>query len=803
MKTSGSILLLIALGFLGWRMVAITPPVPPTDQKPTEVQALFEELRQHQDSNQEALIHLEADGRLTLPEPDHALKLAWQRGGAENEELARLLRNLYGSAAGIALQGQFLQWNRGRRVAAVRDNHGGTVTHAHWRAYDCEDGALLSSEVPVPERFGYIHQGRIKTGFGDWHAVGTDQSCVEFRGYFRTTQPTAVSILYLGTPLQPPTALDALKAYDPPHPFSVPQCPGFGAIPNGQVGEGVLPKSAWRRASDGAWEVEARLRLTPAVNPDLKNPGLRIAFDGKTCRAVWQPESPTERAADGASLATVSAADGPLLVDAAGAPTAAARTLGLAPLVGFGPRDFSSLSGLLRRSHGVKQLTLTVDTRIQAMAREALLKNLPVDRYTDERRAVLVVLDATDGAILAAAAYPEPPPLEQVIPWDFLAFSRVYPLRDPLQVYAWEGGGDRHQLAGSTIKPLVALAALAAAKQGNTDIAEMLAGWSPRQFARNTGLDLTSTWIDPYQGVASRPAGEKPHPIRNSEGESLAYLLGKPLRDPRCAADAGKSETLGLVPALRDSLNSWFIALALRLDGVDIDAFDADPRPLKQRTVPDLWFIKTLRQMGFGAARPLFAQPPAGLHPGKRPEMTADRLDVLGEQPTPLRWIVAQAAIGQGVAVTPLRMAVLAASLSQGAMIHPRLDAAWDGRTVVPEAASPLGVDLTGIRAGMKAVPEVGTAKVPFRNTPPAIRCRTYAKTGTAEVGKLIPTGKSVSPGIEPYNTGWLIGWHEPEQREARRLAFACMITHAARTGGAVCGPVVADLLKRLSLPFP
>lgn len=140
----------------------------------------------------------------------------------------------------------------------------------------------------------------------------------------------------------------------------------------------------------------------------------------------------------------------------------------------------------------------------------------------------------------------------------------------------------------------------------------MLAGWSPRQFARNTGLDLTSTWIDPYQGVASRPAGEKPHPIRNSEGESLAYLLGKPLRDPRCAADAGKSETLGLVPALRDSLNSWFIALALRLDGVDIDAFDADPRPLKQRTVPDLWFIKTLRQMGFGAARPCSPSRPLG-----------------------------------------------------------------------------------------------------------------------------------------------------------------------------------------------
>lgn len=299
----------------------------------------------------------------------------------------------------------------------------------------------------------------------------------------------------------------------------------------------------------------------------------------------------------------MNAADGPLLVDAVGNPTPDARKLGLVPLVGFGPRDSASLSSLLRRSYGIKQLTLTVDTRIQAVAREALLKNLPADRYADERRAVLVVLDAADGAILAAAAYPEPPPLEQVIPWDFSAFSHVYRESDPLRVFAWEGSG-RHYLAGSTLKPVVALTALTAAQQGNADIAGMLAGWSPKQFERNTGLTLASTGIDPYQGVANRPVGQEPRLIHNSEGESLGYLLNKPLRDPQCATDAGKSETLGLAPALRDSLNSWFIALALRLDGADIDAFDTDRRPPEQRTVPDLWFIKTLRQMGFGASQP-------------------------------------------------------------------------------------------------------------------------------------------------------------------------------------------------------
>lgn len=814
MKTAGSILLIAALGLLARQMAIVGLPSPPaaqkppdpiqTAQKPTEVQALFEALKQAKNTDQATLIRLEADGRLTLPESDYALQLAWQRGAAKPDAaLVELLGNLYSSAAGTALQSQLLQWNRGRRVIAVRDNHGKTVTHANWRAHDCTDGAILSSEAPVPERFGYIHQGQLQTGFGAWHAVGGDQACIEFRGHFRATSPTEVRVWYLGMPLDSfsPVSLVNLKAYDPPRPFATPQCAGFSAIPTGQAGEATIPKTAWRRSTTGVWELEARLQLTPATNPDLQNPGVRIAFDGKNCQPIWQPESPAEMAegrsggSDSVIVATINAADGPTLIDTQGYPTAEARQLGLIPLIGFGPGDYSSLSGLLQRSRSIKHLTLTVDTRIQAITREVLLRNLPKDAYQDERRAVLVVLDATDGAILAAAAYPEPPPVEQVTPWDFRAFSRAYPLRDPLQVQAWEGGGDRHQLAGSTFKPVVVLAALTAAKQGNTDIAEMLRGWSSKVFQEKTGLALSSQGIDPYQGAPSRPAGQPPRLIHNFRGETLAQLQQKPLRDPQCAP-ASKPETLGLVPALRDSINSWFIALALRLDNDAINAFDMDRRPLGQRPVPDLWLIKTLRQMGFGVSQPLFANPPEGLHPNRRPSMTADQLDLLGERPTPLRLVMAQAAIGQGVSVTPLRMAALAASLSQSKIIQPRLDAAWDGQPVTPATPALLDVDLTDVRAGMKAVPEVGTVNAAFKATPLTIRCQTYAKTGTAEIGQ------TDGSGIEKnYNTAWLIGWHEPKNSEVRPLAFACMVTHSVKLGGAVCGPIVAELLKRTSLP--
>lgn len=793
----GSIFLLVAFGFLAWRMATITPPDLPNDQKPTEVQALFEELKQRKDSNQSALIRLEADGRLTVPQPDHALHLAWQRGEPVDQGLAQLLHDLYDSAAGKALNSQLLLWNRSRRLAAIRDNHAGLVTHANWRAYNCGNNSLLSTEVPVPESFGYIHQGRIKTGFNHWVAVSTEAPCVEFRGQFRATIPVNMRILYLGTPQE---ATTALQPYNPPRPPLPPQCPGFAAIPEYQAGEWTLPESAWRRSSDGAWELEARLRLIPAVNPDIKAPGLRIAFNADTCQPVWQPELPT----GSGGTYTMSTADGLPLVDSTGSPTSEAQKLGLVPLVGFGPGDFASLSGLLRRSRlpgGLNRLTLTLDSRIQAAARDVLAEGLArfpkTDRYADERRAVLVVLDATDGAILAVAGHPEPPSPEQATPWDFAAFSQVYPLQDPLRVYAWEGV-DRHQVAGSTIKPVVALAGLAAAKEGNTDIAQMLAGWSPEHFTRNTGLSLDATQIDPYQGIASKPAEWQPRPIRNFEKESLGSVLNRPLRDsPKCAANAEKNQSLGLAPALRDSLNVWFVALALRLDGAASNSFDKDPRPLGQRPVPDLWLIKTLRKMGFGEPWTLFANPPDGLRPNPP---SKDQLDLLSKNPSPLRWVLAQTAIGQGTSVTPLRMAALAASLAHGAVLSPRLDAAWNDRNVILQAPPPLDLDLASIREGMKAVPEVGTAKHAFGNTPTSIRCRTYAKTGTAEIAK------TDGSGLEPYNTGWLIGWYEPEWEEARRLAFACMITHMPEsdaTGGKVCGPVVAELLKRLFPPAP
>ena len=104
--------------------------------------------------------------------------------------------------------------------------------------------------------------------------------------------------------------------------------------------------------------------------------------------------------------------------------------------------------------------------------------------------------------------------------------------------------------------------------------------------------------------------------------------------------------------------------------------------------------------------------------------------------------------------------------------------------------APELGADpalLTLLREGMKAVPEVGTAAGAFAQSP-EFRCRVYGKTGTAEIDK-----------SKSFNSAWFIGWMEPAQAGERRLAFACMMTHATgplRTGGGACAPIVNRMLS-------
>jgi cell division protein FtsI/penicillin-binding protein 2 len=93
----------------------------------------------------------------------------------------------------------------------------------------------------------------------------------------------------------------------------------------------------------------------------------------------------------------------------------------------------------------------------------------------------------------------------------------------------------------------------------------------------------------------------------------------------------------------------------------------------------------------------------------------------------------------------------------------------------------------------MKAVPEVGTAKQAFGRFYSKGRCRSYGKTGTAQ---LSGRGKSKRAS---YNSAWFIGWRD-DKKGRPDVSYACMVTHAyasgKRSGGSVCAPIVARILR-------
>ena len=784
------LLLSLAWCAVAWRLMQLQTPL--MTETPSSIEVEDAILFKH--ALAANLLIPEADGRL-LPAPrDKLLEQRW-RGEPENPEQTRWLQALYHSSAGNAVRGQLKLWNRTRRLAAVRDNSASRgVSREGWYAYDCQ-GRLKALGGVVPEGFGFVHQGRLRVGFEPW-VVSSGGDCVEFRARLRATQPQAVTVWFIGQSIE----LAAATSFSPPRRRVAQPCLQQSA----KAGAWEIPTTGWQQDSEG-WIRTVSLRLQPTVYSGLRVAGVKV-YQQDDCRYAWH-DGQNSRSTPSPRHYHLISADGVALLDAQGQPTQQAKDLNLLPLVGFGKADYDSIGGLLNRSmlpSGGYSVRLSIDSRIQQVAQTALSRKLielysTKDPYSLERRAALIVMNADSGAIVAAAGLPAVPDLAQLSHWDLAAFAKVYPDRDPLRVRAWQEALDRHNAPGSTFKPVTALAALTAvAEQGDARLMGMLAGWSKERFTQQTGLRVDATSYDPYADVPSGSPDGRSRLLRNfrdnaGRRQRLGDLLKPALRDPGCISRSPRNTTIGLPPAIRDSLNIWFARLALLVDATAADTYDNDKRPLASRPVPDTYLAKTLRQLGFAESLDLLSGAPAFIHRHTRPTLPADSVTLLGPRPTPMRWVIAQNAIGQGSAVTPLRLAVLAATLARGRLVQPYLVTNWGEHNVEPRTDQTLGVDLKLLNVGMKAVPEVGTAKTAFKGNPN--RCVVYGKTGTAEVAKT--TGRA----LEPYNTAWFIGWREPEAGQTR-LAFACMVTHAhgrdRNSGGRVCAPLVAEMLRAL-----
>lgn len=800
-----SALTLITLsGLLTWRMLTLAPLNNVSGDQPTEVEILFTELVKAN------FLQVQADASITLPSSDQALAAVWN-GKPLSKSIQRYVTDLYSSAAGSALRHDIELWNSSRRLTAVRDNAASLgATHSAWNAYHCDSDILINAEALVAESFGYVHQGRLRTGFGTWAAVTPpptwdrgEADCIEWRGQFQALKPLPLEIWYIG---QDGGQRSGVKTVDflPPRSQKLPDCVN-AAIPPSQAGSWKVAASAWQRKAGNNWALNLKLRLTPARDPSFAPQGLRVSVSPQDCSPQWNKLAAKVNAIDHkVANWKVDTDDGVMLLTEDAKPTAKAQTLGLLPLVGYGSDDAHGLGAWLNSAISGGHLTLTLNSRIQALAQAALanaLKKLPTPVWADERRAALILMNA-NGAILAAVGFPDVPPIDQITAWDLAAFARIYPDSNPLQVRAWEGV-DRQQAAGSTFKTVTALAGLTAAAE-MPSIAGMLNGLNPKTFTSLTGIKLKDFQIDPLRNSGS--GGQ--HTIHNFQSEPLSYLLSKEGRAKGCPGQGTDKYDLSLVSAVRDSMNTWFVSLSMLLDGAAADRYRGNSQPLCQQmaatssastssadaSAVNLRLATAMCELGLGSKQSLFANPPP-MFKATVPKAVADQIDLLNNAPGNLRWVIAQAAIGQGTLVTPLRMATIAASIAAGKQVTPHLDAIWNTeisgqRTESGDGKSVWRSDLTLLRRGMQAVVQNGTAHTAFLKTPPAIRCHTYAKTGTAQVARRDNSGQ-----LENYGSAWIVGWHQPPGIQVP-LAFACLITHTQDTGGEVCAPVIAEILS-------
>lgn len=786
--------LTILSSLLTWRIITLSPLHNAAADQPTEVEILFTELVKAN------FIQVQTDASITLPPQDQALSAAWN-GKPLSKSTQRYLTDLYNSAAGQALRHDIELWNRSRRLTAVRDNAVNSgATHSVWNAYHCDSDILINTNALVAESFGYVHQGRLRSGFSSWNAITppatwseSDSDCVEWRGQFRAAKALPVEVWYIGKLVTSTTERGhsgQAVALLPPRSQQLPTC-AAAAIPPSQAGSWRISDTAWIRHTGNNWFLNVKLRLTPARDPSFAAQGLRVSVSPQDCTPQWNQVT-AKSDVIGTNIANwqVDTVDEVTLLTDNVTPTAHAQTLGLLPLVGYGADDAHGLGAWLNSASGGGQLTLTLNSRIQALAKATLakhLKKLATPDWANERRAALILMD-TDGAILAAVGFPDAPSLNQVTAWDLAAFARIYPDSNPLQVRAWEGV-DRHQAAGSTFKTVTALAGLSAAT-AMPNVANVLAGLNSKSFSVVTGTRLKDFQIDPLR----ISGGHGYRTIRNFQSEPLSYLLNKEGRAKSCPGQGTDKYDLSLTSAVRDSMNTWFVALSMLVDGAAADHYRGNAQPLcQQNPLPDLYLAKTMCELGIGSKQPLLANPPPVLQ-RTVPKSAADQIDLLNNAPGNLRWVIAQASIGQGALVTPLRMATIAASIAAGEQVTPHLDAAWNKiPSLVNKVASGIWQsDLTLLRRGMQAVIQNGTAHTAFLKTPPSIRCHTYAKTGTAQVARRDSSGQ-----LENFGSAWIIGWHQPPQIQAP-LAFACFITHTQNTGGEICAPIIAEILQNL-----
>lgn len=472
----------------------------------------------------------------------------------------------------------------------------------------------------------------------------------------------------------------------------------------------------------------------------------------------------------------------PLWAD--GAPASPAFDAGLAPLLGVHRAHGGSVAGMLARLGGAgheARLSLALDLQARAQALldciglrgghwdgKACNGGVPP---APERRAGMVLLDAGNGDILAAASSGAGN-LDAAHWGELRDFDHADPARSPLRLAAFQHDGGAHRAPGSTFKVITALGLEAAAREDRR-LDGLLAGLPLAEvdrLAQHEGYGFRT-------GAPSYPADSQRARITN-------------FRDQLTGARAEHGR-FGLAPALAHSVNTWF---AWTGELSDRSLFGQPEGGMPGARELEAGALDEVRPVAAMAHKLGFGQPlrlDGGLLPDDYRWAEWDALQASASRLDPIdnRHALRQMAIGLRMQTTPLQMALVAAAVGEGRTVTPRLLLSLDGRTAALAKGEALGVRLDRVRAGMKGVIDGGTAAGAFRGAAfDTLRPGLYAKTGTAPVGN------------DDLATVWFMGWLEPGSLpgQTRRLAFAAFVSHSAATGGGHAAPVVAALLQSM-----
>ena len=746
-----------------------------------EDQALFEQLRSR------GLVRLNGEGMAELAPRDLAQWRAAQdeaRAGqlapwdqvVLDDAAAKLLKHAYRRADGAYVREQLRIFNGEQRLLAWRVPLADGAAQTAWQASAGRGSAGVSAGVsdPMPASAARLFSA-VGEGWQAWHRVASGPGATRLSVQLPQGAPPGQRLRLMligragaveGAVLRRREAIctgRACASADAAQMLELEVTPGARSVSVAVTG---LDMAALAMPGDQQYRhlrvADGQLDWLPLAAPAVRNGAANLAappaviLEDRHGAPLWQD----------------------------GAPTAAASAAGLAPLLGIRAGHTASVAGMLARlpANGPASHTarLSIDLRLQAASQRAIdcigMRHGSWDGVACKggqappagRHAGLVILDAENGDILAAAGAGGV--AVGAANWSEVRnFDRSDPARSPLRLPAFQHDGGAHASPGSTFKVISALG-LEQAAQRDPQLDALLGGpplGDINRLARQKGFAFETA-------AAAYPLSAGRAHITNYKDQGL---------DRRAV-----NGRLGLSQALTYSLNTWFAwvgelsdqSLFGRAEGGVPDLQPLEPGAL-DRVRP---IVGMARKLGFGSALRL----DGGLLPPDYRWGIWDALQASAAHIDPVhtRHELRQMAIGLRMQVTPLQMALAAAAVGQGSVQAPRLLLTLDGRAASAGAATPVGVRLDRVRAGMKGVVDVGTAAGAFRGPALArLRQGLSGKTGTA------PTGS----GDEA--TVWFTGFLEPGSLpgQTHRLAMAAFVSHSSGSGGEHAAPIIAAVL--------